>query len=151
MYIFCHFWMEWLGIDLKSWDWVIFWVIVVDLRTSYFESFETPSPNPQVQILPSRCNLRILTMSVFSLYFAVRNLNSSILPVWFFLCFILCPLTLVGFCALIFSSYNNRKKSFWKYLYVAMLGLFLIRLNEVIFVSIVQGPHPFVLTSHYVV
>ncbi|KAL2235514.1 UNVERIFIED_CONTAM: Dol-P-Man:Man(7)GlcNAc(2)-PP-Dol alpha-1,6-mannosyltransferase [Sesamum indicum] len=46
--------------------------------------------------------------------------------------FIISSLPIFNLSAAIAASriYNNRKKSFWKYLHVAMLGLFLIRLNE---------------------
>ncbi|KAL0429151.1 UNVERIFIED_CONTAM: Dol-P-Man:Man(7)GlcNAc(2)-PP-Dol alpha-1,6-mannosyltransferase, partial [Sesamum radiatum] len=45
--------------------------------------------------------------------------------------FIISSLPIFNLSAAIASSriYNNRKKSFWKYLYVAMLGLFLISLG----------------------
>ncbi|CAA0820343.1 Dol-P-Man\\x3aMan(7)GlcNAc(2)-PP-Dol alpha-1-6-mannosyltransferase [Striga hermonthica] len=45
--------------------------------------------------------------------------------------FIISSLPMFNFSAAVAASriYNNRKKGFWKYVYVAMLGLFLIRLK----------------------
>ncbi|KAL9175853.1 hypothetical protein ABFS82_02G139200 [Erythranthe guttata] len=54
--------------------------------------------------------------------------------------FIISSLPMFNLSAAIAASriYNNRKKSFWKYLYVAMLGLFLVRVYDLDVYGIVR-------------